>query len=363
MALRRALLLAAVLGLTLGACGDDDDTQGRKEPAGTAARTTLATASPPGNDALLRVLALDPVNRSGVRGTARLLLQGRRLTVEAVVNGSMRGKVHLQHLHLPRGKGDGGCPSKDLDRNRDGLVSLEEGARAYGDPAVLLDPFPKPDSDQFRYVQTLRLPRGFPLDRAALVVHGMNVKRKYDVLIPIACGRIGDGWVREVTLEPVNWSSVAGTARLWDAGGRLGVWHSVAGPIDDGHGHLQHIHLPDGDGAASCPTEELDRDRDGLVSLEEATPVVGAPAIALEPFPKPDKLLFEYMETVDAEAGPDLDRGVVVFHGMEVDGKFDETIPVACGRIDPTLSSASLAEPVATGSGSGSGAAAYGVDP
>jgi len=81
----------------------------------------------------------------------------------------------------------------------------------------------------------------------------------------------------------------------------------------------------------------MDRNGDGLVSLEEGLPAYGAPAVSLEPFPAPTGLTFEYSRSLKVPPDLPLDRGVVVVHGMPVNGKYDKTIPVACGAINPSV--------------------------
>ena len=118
---------------------------------------------------------------------------------------------------------------------------------------------------------------------------------------------------------------------------------------------MQHIHLPEGDGSSSCPTEELDSDRDGLISLEEGVPAYGAPAVSLEPFPAPTGDLFEYSHTIRVPAGFPLDRAAIVVHGMDVTGKYEETLPVACGAIDENALAVG-----SSASGSGGSGSSYG---
>ena len=150
----------------------------------------------------------------------------------------------------------------------------------------------------------------------------MPAHGRYDELMPIACGVIDDVVTREVVLDPVNDSVIAGTARLALSGSNLYVWLSLGGPIA-GHPHLQHIHVPEGNARGSCPTPALDRNHDGLVSLEEGVPAYGPPAVSLEPFPEPTGLTFEYSRILRVPPKLPLDRAVVVVHGMEVAGKFD----------------------------------------
>jgi len=117
--------------------------------------------------------------------------------------------------------------------------------------------------------------------------------------------------------------------------------------------HMQHIHLPKGSGRGSCPTPSLDRNHDGLVSLEEGLPAYGAPAVSLQPFPAPTSVRFEYSHVLRVPPGLPLDRGVIVVHGMDVNGRYDDTIPVACGAIDPTLPAAHAAQAGTSASGAG----------
>jgi hypothetical protein len=346
---RTALSLAAVLAAAaLWACGDEPDRlPGRSD--GTPARIE----APPAERTRARLLALEPLNESGVRGVARLLVDGKRLAVAATVTGASPRRVHMQHIHVPDGDAEGRCPTAALDADGDGVVSLEEGAPAYGAPAVSLEPFPKPDGPAFDYASTLAAPRGLELDRAVVVLHGRSVRGEYDPLLPVACGEIEEAEVREVVLDPVNDSTVAGTARLARAGDELLAWLSLGGPIG-GREHMQHIHLPEGGAAGSCPTLEQDEDGDGIVSLEEGAPAYGTPAVSLEPFPQPRATVFQYAQRLRVDEALPLDRGVIVVHGMDVGGAYDPTVPVACGAIDPTLPRAGHA------GGGSAGVGAYG---
>jgi hypothetical protein len=329
---RTAQSFAAVMAVIASFVGCGDEGDGRRDAnGGTPARSE----QPPRQEAKLRLVELEPLNRSGVHGTARLLVEGSRVSVVAAAAGASPGHLHMQHIHVPEAT-DGQCPTAALDADGDGIVTLEEGAPAYGAPAVSLEPFPEPEGPTFRYTNSVPAPPGLALDRGVVVLHGRRVGRKYDPLLPIACGTIDDAEVREVRLEPVNDSGVAGTARLARSEGQLLVWLSMGGPIA-GQEHLQHIHLRDGEEAASCPTRDQDKNGDGIVSLEEGAPAYGAPEVSLEPFPRPDVELFEYTAQLSVDPKLPLDRAVVVLHGMEVGGTYDATVPIACGAIDPTL--------------------------
>ena len=335
----RILLALAAVAVAFAACGDEPD----RRPAtsgGTPARTEL----PPAERATMRLVALEPLNRSRVRGVARVLVEGDTIAVAATVAGASTGQVHMQHIHVPEGTADGGCPTAALDANGDGIVTLEEGAPAYGAPVVSLEPFPKPDAPAFDYANAVAAPPGLALDRAVIVLHGRQLRGKYDPLLPIACGAIDESEVRELTLEPVNDSGVAGTARLARTGDQLLTWVSLGGPIG-GQEHMQHLHLPEGKGAGSCPTPELDKDGDGIVSLGEGAPAYGAPAVSLEPFPKPADVSFQYTARLTVDPDLPLDRAVLVVHGMDVGGTYDATVPIACGAVDPTLPRVAPSDP------------------
>jgi hypothetical protein len=347
-----ALLAAAAFGGCLG--GSEDDNASR---APANAQHPATSGRPAGKPPELRLVEMHPVNGSGVHAVARLLLEGRRLGVESIASGAAPGQMHMQHIHLPAGNADGKCPTRKLDANGDGLVSLDESLSAYGAPAVSLEPFPTSKESNWEYAQALKVPKQLALDRGVVVLHGMSVHGTYDALMPIACGVIADAVTREVTLEPVNDSGIAGTARVAVAGSKLYAWLSLGGPIDRRQ-HMQHIHVPGGSGRGSCPTPDLDRNHDGLISLEEGVPAYGAPAVSLEPFPEPTDLTFEYSRTLRAPPGLPLDRGVIVVHGMNVGDKYDETIPVACGAINPDLPAISSST---SGSGSGGSVSGYGA--
>jgi hypothetical protein len=316
------------------------------------------TSSPPkaqGRPAKeLRLVELHALNGSGVRGVARLLLDGRTLSVESIATGAAPGKMHMQHLHIPPGDADGTCPTPDLDTNGDGLVSLKEGLGSYGPPVVSLEPFPMVKGSSWSYVGTLDAPARLALDRGVVVLHGMRAHGKYDPLMPIACGTVEKALTREVLLDPVNDSGIAGTARVSLSGSRLYAWVSLGGKIA-GETHMQHIDLPKGNVGGSCPTPDLDRNHDGLVSLGEGRPAYGAPVVLLAPFPAPTGLRFEYSRTLRVRPGLPLDRGVIVVDGVDVHGRYDPTMPAACGAVDPTLPAPRSAQPSAGAPGAGYG--------
>jgi len=346
-----ALLAASAFGGCPGAGGRNDDAA---QPSAKAERP-MSAERPAEKPPELRLVELHPLNGSGTRAVARLLFDGRRLGVESIASGAAAGRMHMQHIHVPQGGAEGKCPTSDLDADGDGFVSLEESVGAYGAPAVSLEPFPMSDGVGWEYEKTLTVPKGVALDRGVIVLHGMPVHGSYEELMPIACGVIDEKAVtREVSLAPINDSVIGGTARLAVSGSRMYAWISLGGYIE-GRRHMQHLHVPAGNAGGSCPTRQLDSDHDGLISLEEGAPAYGAPAVSLEPFPAPTDLSFEYSRTLHVPAGLALDRSVVVVHGMEVAGKYDKTIPVACGAIDAGALAVGSSTSGAGAGGSGSG--------
>jgi hypothetical protein len=352
--LATAMALVAAAAALSGCLGRDEHPGASERRPQTEARS--AAPQRPATTAL-REVRLHPLNGSGVRGAARLLLRDGQLSVESFVSGAAPSRVHMQHIHVPPGSADGRCPTRALDANGDGLVSLKEGLGSYGPPVVSLEPFPELQVASWDYAATVTAPPPATLDRGVIVLHGMWVGDHYDELMPIACGAINPAVTREVTLDPVNDSTVAGTARLSLAGSHLYVWLSLGGGIA-GRTHMQHIHLTKGRGRARCPTPDLDRNGDGLISLGEGLPAYGPPAVSLDPFPAPTGPRFEYSRTLRVPPGLALDRGVIVVHGMEVHGHYDDMLPVACGAITPALPQARSVQP-----GAGPSTSAYGAQP
>ena len=134
------VLAAASVGGCLGG-GDDSDA-----PRPTAQRPATPKEKPPE----LRLVEFVQLNGSGVHGAARLVFDGRRLGVESIASGATAARMHMQHIHLPAGNAEGKCPTRSLDADGDGFVSLKESVGAYGAPAVSLEPFPMPEGPEWR---------------------------------------------------------------------------------------------------------------------------------------------------------------------------------------------------------------------
>jgi hypothetical protein len=127
-------------------------------------------------------------------------------------------------------------------------VGLKEGLGAYDAPVVSLAPFPDLTASGWDSAANLTVPADLALNRGVVVIHGLWVHGKYDALMPIACGVIERAPAREVALDPVDDSNVAGTARVSLAGSQLYVWVSLGCRIA-GRTHMQHIDLPRAAGA------------------------------------------------------------------------------------------------------------------
>ena len=141
---------------------------------------------------------LDPLNGSGVSGTAIFTVRGDVLRAVVAVHGLEPGQVHLQHIH---GMLDGSlatCPPPSADVDGDGLISFAEGLPFYGPVLLPLQPYPTANPggavntrQTFTGAQLAQLKLGsVPLTNRVVVVHGMTVNGVYNMTLPVACGPI-----------------------------------------------------------------------------------------------------------------------------------------------------------------------------
>ena len=146
---------------------------------------------------------LHEMNGSGVDGSVLVSLTGNTLTVTFEATGLVTGQNHPRHIH---GKGDGvsnagasgiqmsKCPTRGDDANGDGLVSFAEGLADYGGVAKDLGTFATATgsfSDTMTFTLTdAELDELVPLDRRAIVVHGMFVGGQYVAGQPVACAQL-----------------------------------------------------------------------------------------------------------------------------------------------------------------------------
>ena len=141
---------------------------------------------------------LQPLNGSGVYGAVELkVVNGKTLTVEIEASGLEAGKPHPQHIHgfnKPPAV-NSSCPTIENDTDGDGLVSVGEGAVAFGPILVPLAPFDTVDGAGNLHYQasfTINPSSMQPLHKRAVVLHGLTVDSAYVPSLPIACGEIVD---------------------------------------------------------------------------------------------------------------------------------------------------------------------------
>ena len=85
-----------------------------------------------------------------------------------------------------------GTPSPPGDVNGDGIISVAEGVPDYGAVILNLGNF-MTTTGSIDDTMTFTLPSGSaipPLDRRAIVLHGMFVGTAYDATVPIVCGQL-----------------------------------------------------------------------------------------------------------------------------------------------------------------------------
>ena len=142
---------------------------------------------------------LHELNGSGARGTAWVTQQGTSLTVRIQATGLEPNLVHLRHIHggftAVAGKSSvevSKCPTAPADIDNDGVISVVEGVPDYGAVILNLDNFMTTtgsidDTKTFTLASNSPVP---PLDRRAIVLHGMFVGNTYDASVPIVCGQL-----------------------------------------------------------------------------------------------------------------------------------------------------------------------------
>jgi len=140
---------------------------------------------------------LHELNGSGANGTATATVNGSTLTVHIVATGLENG-AHLRHIHGGPTAVAGGssvevskCPTPRADADGDGIISVAEGVPDYGAVIINLGNFATSTGS---IDETLTFPNFdqsvLPLDRRAIVLHGMTGPNGYDASIPIVCGQL-----------------------------------------------------------------------------------------------------------------------------------------------------------------------------
>lgn len=160
---------------------------------------------------------LSALNDSGVSGDVEVTVKNDRFMVSVDAKSTTAEKVHAQHIHGFSDKAST-CPGMSADDNDDGIISVSEGAPAYGGIRVPLDgslfeagengglgDLTKPTSDSdgaYMYEeavlqQNLALNGGgsfsdLTLENHAIVVHGKMVSGDYKAKRPVACGTLSE---------------------------------------------------------------------------------------------------------------------------------------------------------------------------
>ena len=138
---------------------------------------------------------LSPLNSSGVYGEVEFKLRGNKLYVEIEAYGLEVGKPHPQHIHgFNAPVKQSSCPGMEADTNADGIVSVQEGAPSYGPILLPLTPFDLVNANgslKYEASFTINPSTVVPLEKRAVVLHGMTVNNQYIPSLPVACGRIG----------------------------------------------------------------------------------------------------------------------------------------------------------------------------
>lgn len=205
-------VLAASGALTAGAAATDNT-------AASHPRTTVLKAH------------LDNLNNSGVKGHAKLLVKGKRVTVKYRARRLLRDMPHAAHIHHGE-QARHECPTVRDDSNVDHRLNTAEGLPGYGpvrrslttrgdtsaESVLAVNRFATAPNGKIRYKRQLRISNDFARDlkqnEGVLVIHGLDYNRngKYDfrgagkseldpklpaeATDPAACGVIKVAYVR-----------------------------------------------------------------------------------------------------------------------------------------------------------------------
>lgn len=141
------------------------------------------------------------------------------------------------------------------------------------------------------------------------------------------------------TLNQSNNSGVAGVASISVENNKVTVMIEATGMVPN-QVHPQHIHGLENNGISTCLPASADTD--GIVTIPEGAPFYGSVLLSLENFPTADAngnltytktfMLGEGDVLTPAELGT-LENRAIVLHGLNNDGEYVATIPVACGKI------------------------------
>ena len=133
---------------------------------------------------------LDSLNDSGASGHVHAQFKGRKAEVRINARGLAKNLPHAQHLHFGA-EARNECPNVFDDANNDLRINVAEGVPDYGPVIVNLGNFATTTGS---IDETLVFPNFtqsvLPLDKRAIVLHGMTGPNGYDASIPIVCGQL-----------------------------------------------------------------------------------------------------------------------------------------------------------------------------
>lgn len=143
------------------------------------------------------------------------------------------------------------------------------------------------------------------------------------------------------SLVSLNNSGATGSANITVNGNLLTVTINATGMVAN-QPHPQHIHgLEDGSNG-TCPPLSADTDNDGIITVPEGAPFYGGILLPLENFPVADANgIVTFTQTftlgendvLTVDSLGNLENRVIVLHGLNNNGAYVPTIPVACGQL------------------------------
>ena len=135
---------------------------------------------------------LDPLNDSGVQGSADVFVDGRQINIQLEARRLLKKMPHAQHIHFGA-KARHECPTVFDDDNADHRLTTVEGQPAYGPVKVSLTKrgdtsakstlavkrYPKARHHQIHYNRkgievSKRVARAIRHGKAVLVIHGID---------------------------------------------------------------------------------------------------------------------------------------------------------------------------------------------
>lgn len=159
-----------------------------------------APAAPQAEPSNVTRAKLEPLNNSGVKGNADVVVNGRKISVDLNARRLLKKMPHAQHIHFGAAARNE-CPTVRDDDNADHRLNTVEGQPAYGPVRVSLttrgdtsakstlavNRFPTARQGKVNYDRqgidvSKRVKRAIRNGNAVVVVHGIdyNGNKKYD---------------------------------------------------------------------------------------------------------------------------------------------------------------------------------------